>query len=312
VSDADQAGTPLPPQARAIVDVQRVDALLKAGRSADAARLAREALADDPENVVLLKLLTLAVLDTGEFAEACDVAQRTVSLSPDDAAALRNLGYATYKCGDTAQAGQILDRSLALRPDDSLTVAMRADVLMREATARGRSKRRRAELLEQAEQLGRDAVRLRPDQAVGFVIQGKVAVARNDPFRASALARDALAVEPDNAVAHQVLGMAAQLSGDTAAAADHYVSAGRLNPGGGSTTLLRKLRGAPVVGVIAGIVLTRIALRAGAAVGGVVLAIVLVVALWAVLLYYPKWKARRSMSADARTVLDRDRQLRGR
>jgi predicted Zn-dependent protease len=295
-----------PDLARATI---RVDALLKAGRPAEAAAAARTALAASPDNAALMNLLAVALCESGDFNESVEVAKRAIARRPDDPSAMRTLGWSTYKTGNAEEASAILAGALALRPDDRLALVMRADVLIRQASARLSSRSRRAELAAEAERLGIDAVRLWPDDAAGYVIQGKVAVLRNDPSGASAWARRGLAREPDNPIGHQVLGMAAQLSGDTTAAADHYVSAGRLNPGGGSLKLLRSLRAAPVVGVIATIILTRVVLQAGAAIGGVVLALVLVAALWAALLYYPRWKARRTMSAQARTVLERDRRL---
>ena len=109
----------------------RINALIKVGRYAEAATLARQSLATSPESASLNMLLSVASCEIGEYEQAVDAAQRAVALKPENYVAHRTLGWATYKVGRGDEAKQILERALALNPDDLMTHVMLADVLLR-------------------------------------------------------------------------------------------------------------------------------------------------------------------------------------
>jgi len=192
---------------------------------------------------------------------------------------------------------------------------MRAEALLKQAQRSRLRTGRRAELIAEADGHAAEAVRLEPAAASGHLMHGKACVARSDPAGAEVWARKALALEPDHPVGHQILGLAAQISGDTRAAADHYLDAGKLNPrSGASMKMLKSLRTSLPMSGLAFFVLARIVLALGQLVGGIVLVLTLLV-LAGLLLYRvfgSRWHARRTMSAEAREALARERDLRGR
>jgi Flp pilus assembly protein TadD len=294
---------------------ERASTLIKLGRHHEAARAARDGLRTAPDDPGLTLLLAVALCETGDTVEAHTVARRAVALRPDSPIAHRTLGWTVYKRGHHAEATGHLAHAIALDPHDSETHIMRAEALLKQAQrARLRTGHRR-KLIAEADRHAAEAAQLEPTAASGYLMHGKACVARSDAAGARMWAERALALEPDHPVGHQILGLAAQIRGDTRAAADHYVDAGKLNPrSGASMKMLRSVRASLPVSGIAFFVLARIVLAFGQLVGGIVLFLTFVVL--AGMLGYrvlgSRWHARRNMSDEARTALARDRDLRRR
>jgi tetratricopeptide (TPR) repeat protein len=301
---------------RELATTQRVQALIKLQRYQEAATTARQGLSETPDSASLNILLAIALCESGDYDEAVAAAGRAVALKPENYAAQRTLGWSTYKAGRIDEAKAILNHALSLNPDDVMTHVMLADVLMKTIPRYlPRRAMRKSRVVQEIDHHGAEAIRLDPDRADGYAIRAKASVLEEDAFQASTWAQEALKREPDNPIGHQVLGMSAQLLGDTKAAADHYVTAGRLNPrSSGSTALLKGLRKKGWIGVVVALVLIRVISRLVRDGGGAAQAIGIAVVL-AVLAFFwvvwPKWSARRAMSAEAQQVLARDRELRG-
>jgi Flp pilus assembly protein TadD len=294
---------------------ERASTLIRLGRHRDAADAARAGLLSAPDDPGLTLLLAVALCETGDTAEAHTVAERAVALRPDSAVAHRTLGWTIYKRGRHADAATHLAHALSLDPHDGEAHIMRAEALLKQAQRRQLQGRRRLALIGEADAHAAEAVRLEPATASGYLMHGKACVARSDAGGAQMWAERALALEPDHPVGHQILGLAAQITGDTRAAADHYVDAGRLNPrSGASMTMLRSMRTSLPISGIALFVLARIVLAFGQVVGGIVLLLTVVVlaGLIAYRIFGSRWHARRTMSAEARRALSRERHLRRR
>ena len=293
----------------------RVGALMQLRKYADAAALARQGLATNPESVQLNVLLSTALCQAGRYDDAVDAARRAVVLRPENYATQRTLGWATHKAGRSDEAKAILNHALSLNPDDVMTHVMLADAWLGSIPPGiPRKALKGSQIVREADRHGAEAIRLDPESASGYNIRAKAAILADDALQASSWAHEAVNREPNNATAHQVLGMSAQLLGDTKAAADHYVNAGKIDPRGAlSTELMRSLRSKAPFGVLMAFILIRlisIPFRDGS---GVVQAIGLgVIVAFLVFIYvvWPRWNARRMMSDEARQVLARDRQLR--
>jgi Flp pilus assembly protein TadD len=294
---------------------ERASSLIKLGRHREAADTARAGLTAEPDDPGLTLLLAVALCETGDTTEAHAVAERAVALRPDSAIAHRTLGWTIYKRGRHGEATDHLAHALTLDPHDSEAHIMRAEALLKQAQRSRLRTGRRGELITEADGHAAEAVRLEPAAASGHLMHGKACVARSDPAGAEVWARKALALEPDHPVGHQILGLAAQISGDTRAAADHYLDAGKLNPrSGASMKMLKSLRTSLPMSGLAFFVLARVVLALGQLVGGIVLVLTLLV-LAGLLLYRvfgSRWHARRTMSVEAREALARERDLRGR
>lgn len=293
---------------------ERARALVDLGRYPEAAAVAREALAATPDDFGSLVLLAVALCESDQAGEALPAAQQAVALRPDSAHAHRTLGWVTYRLGRYDEAAAILAHALTLNPHDAETHVMRGEAMLKLAHRTKFPHRRRSELIDQAERHAAEAVRLEPHAAGGYLIHGKAAASQGQGAIAESWGRKALAVEPDNPVGHQVLGLAAQLRGDTRVAADHYVEAGKLNPRSDSSMkMLRNIRATGPVGGIALYIIVRVAITSGRVGGAAIAAVVATLVIAAALLYrfvWPRWQARRTMSATARQALARDRQLR--
>jgi tetratricopeptide (TPR) repeat protein len=293
----------------------RTRALIDAGRYAEAAETARAGLAADPDHAGLTLLRAIALCEVRELDEALACADRAMALQPDHALAHRTRGWILHRLGRHAEALDQLGRALALDPHDAETHVMRAEVLLARTPRSLLARRRRNQLVAEAHWHAGEATRLAPNAPGGFLVHGKARIRANDAAGAEQWARHALSIQPDHPLGHQILGMSAQLRGDSRGAADHYVAAGKLDPRSGtSLNLLRGLRTAAPISGIALYVIARAVLTLGSAAGGVLLALALVVlvCLGAWWFLGPRWRARRAMSDEARAVLARDRQVRGR
>jgi Flp pilus assembly protein TadD len=271
---------------------ERASTLIKLGRHREAADAARAGLRAAPDDPGLTLLLAVALCETGESAEANVVAERAVALRPDSAVAHRTLGWTIYKRGRHAEAAGHLAHALTLDPHDA------------EA---------HTALIAEADRHAVEAVQLEPASASGYLVHGKACVARSDAGGARLWAERALALEPDHPVGHQILGLAAQITGDTRAAADHYIEAGKLNPrSGASMKMLKSVRTTLPISGIAFFILARVVLAFGQLAGGIVfaLAVLVLAGLLGYRVFGSRWHARRAMSAAARAALARDRDLR--
>lgn len=293
----------------------RTQALIGAGRYAEAAEAARAGLAADPSNAGLTLLRAIALCEARELDDALACADRAIALRPNHALAHRTRGWILHRLGRDPEAVDQLARALALDPHDAETHVMRAEALLARTPRSPLARRRRDRLVAEAHWHAGEATRLEPNSPGGYLVHSKARITANDAMGAEQWARHALSIQPDHPLGHQLLGMAAQVRGDSRTAADHYVAAGKLDPRSG--TSLKLLRGVRAAAPISGIVLyvvARIVLALGSTAGGVVLALALVVLVALGVWWFlgPRWRARRAMSDEARAVLARDRQVRGR
>lgn len=293
---------------------ERARALISVRRFTDAVAAAREGLVADPDDYHLQLLLATALSAAGDHGAALTAAERALAQRPDSAAAHRIRGWSCYKAGRPGAAKESLSRALALEPDSELAHVMLADVILRTSTT-GLSPKvlGGSVVLATAEHHGAEAIRLAPTDPGGYLVRAKACIARNDAEQAAHWAGEALARQPDHPVGHQLLGMAEQLRGRTAAAADHFVAAGRLDPTSrGSIRLLRGLRRkAPLAALLAFVGVRLLALPFKDAGGVIQIAGMVLIAAFLVGLFvvWPRLAARREMSDEARSVLRRDRQL---
>lgn len=287
----------------------RARQLLALRRADEAVAAASDGLRDDPDDVELLRLLALAQCDSGHPADAIATARRAAGLRPDDTESFRILGVALYSSGDHSGAIEQFERALERSPDDIDVHVRISEALLKEAHRRGR--RPRDTRVQKAEQHARHVVRGRPARPEGNLLLAKVAMARRDLNGAETHARRALEQDPNSVVARQLLGIVAQGRGDVSGAAQHYVEAGRIDPRSrGSMQLLRGLKVASPLGVIAMLVVLRLLIGIGGATAGAAGAIVLVAAAVVTFVAVQRQRTRRQLPDDARQVLDRDRAAR--
>lgn len=88
----------------------------RAGAAQDAARLYRQALETDPDNVDAWRLLGLALAALGQGEEAERGARRAVALAPDFPAAWNDLGAVLSELDQAEEAVEAFRRAVALAP----------------------------------------------------------------------------------------------------------------------------------------------------------------------------------------------------
>ncbi len=121
------------PQRRAQLDAQLAAAAehYQRGQFADAAQLAQQVLAADPNNITALHLSSLLALAAGRNDTAIDILDSAIRLGDQAAELYATLAEALRRAGRPDEAIAQYQRALALEPDNAETIYNCANVLLR-------------------------------------------------------------------------------------------------------------------------------------------------------------------------------------
>jgi tetratricopeptide (TPR) repeat protein len=164
--------------------LQRVDALIAAGRQAEAEAALRRELALHPDNAPVCDALGVCLYFQGRMAEAVAAHRRALDLDPERATTWYNLGTALSDDGRAAEAVEAYRRCLARDPGNesakynlsrALLLLGQWDEGFRLYEARGRKKRPLYRALDyerwHGEPPGRYVLVLTTEQGIGDAIQ---------------------------------------------------------------------------------------------------------------------------------------------
>ena len=171
-------------------------ALHRMGRLAEAERLYKRILQQDPDHVDALHLLGMAALQAGQKERATRLLEKVIRIRPDIAAAHSNLGVALRDLGRLAEAVASYDKALALAPDFAEAHNNRGVAL--------------ADLGRFAEALASDerAIALKPDYAEAHNNRGNALKGLDRLEEALASYDKAIALNPRSAEAQSNRGVA--------------------------------------------------------------------------------------------------------
>ncbi len=190
--------------------LRRAIELHGAGKSAEAERTYRAALALDGGNVDAQRNYGVLLHSLGRFAEAEQQARRALALKPDDAEAQLNLALAMRKLGRPQDALEAVRRSLALRPNSATAELTLGNALQD------------LDQNEAAEAALHRALALQPDFAIALNNLGNAHIRRGAVDEAVAYYRRAVEVDPLYTEAHYSLGLALLLQGELAEGLEEY------------------------------------------------------------------------------------------
>jgi len=189
-----------------------------AGRLADAERLFRTVLKEQPAHPVATHLLGIVCAKTARVAEGLELIKRSISYRPKDADFQRNLGLTYRIAGQTEQACEAFRASLSLRMD--------ATVLIDLVNALN-DLRQPAE----AERCARQAVQIAPKSPAAHIALGSVLMALQRIDEAIGVFQTAVSLNSNSGEAYKRLGMALYHRGRFPKAYDILELANRLAPG---------------------------------------------------------------------------------
>jgi len=302
----------------------RVDSLLQLGRDADAEALARQSLAERPDDSFMEVLLARAMFRQDKLGPAADVVNQAIAKSPEFGYAYRIKGMIHAASGFYQEADRAFTHGMTLDPEDSLFYLQRAYLDIQAVGGNPKPLRAIAKRTKFSGDLSRafndlsKALELdpeRPEIHLGFAslfsVQG-----RNDDSETAA--RRALELDPQSPVAHEMLGILAERRNDVRSAGEHYVAAGRSDPTADSPLERLKKIGTPALAAPGFVIYLIIRATArGAKIGtGVAIGIgVLSIACVAGWFAYRSWKIRNvrsQLTDDAQAILDNEQQQRNR
>jgi tetratricopeptide (TPR) repeat protein len=182
--------------------VEQALALLRAGRTDEAARALAERLQADPVDASARHLVGVLRLEQGRAAEALVELERAARLQPGAAAIHYNRGNALAMLGREPEAAQAFEQALLLQPAFAEAAFNRGNALRRLGRER------------EALECYRIAARERPGLAAAQFAHGRSAFALGLDQEAAAAFERLLALEPGQADAWNYLGVLRHRMGD--------------------------------------------------------------------------------------------------
>ena len=190
----------------------------QSGQLAEAERLYRQVLTQDPTTAQALHLLGTVAIQAGNPAPAIQLIGDAIRRDRTQAAFHANLAEAYRLTGDLAQAIASNERALQLQPK---LVGPHANLGAIHYQQRDWAK---------AVACYRQVVRLAPDDSAARIALGRALRQTGKPTEAEACFRRAVRNEPDNGPAHALLGLALLDQRKTEEAKTEFEAALRINP----------------------------------------------------------------------------------
>lgn len=295
-------------------DHVRIGQLINIQRWQEALDQSAASLAEIPQDAHMHFLHGLALHGLGRTKDALDANDRAIALSHESVRYHEQRGILLSKLGKHKQAFDSFEHALTLDPSDVNVRGGYVEAIVRDpASINSLVKTRLIRARTLADSILVDA----PDTEFAHVINAKVLLAEDKPFKAQEAAKRALKIEPNSVVGHQLMGITHREIGNTRQAGDAFVAAGKLDPTSNtSRNLLSSLgKGGAAPFGLGAYLLFRFIAKSGQA-AGVPVAIVLVL----VVLGFAGFKlhqsregresAKAALSPEARSVLEADKKLR--
>jgi tetratricopeptide (TPR) repeat protein len=292
----------------------RVGAAVALGRFDEVERLARDGLADAPDDEVLLASLAEALAEQdpdGSKAEATELMGRAVAAAPFDPWVRRTASITCSLLELWREGLEHAEEAVRLAPNDAFSHIVLAERLIAVASVQHWNTKQH---LIRAAQHADLAIHLAPADGVTYLVAGRVRLALGDDVAARYYTDLGMGLDPQHPLGHQLRGVLAMRAGNIGDAGDHYIAAGRLDPTSSTNVdVLRsvgKLRPfALMVGCYFALAGIQGAFNSDSMVGAIP-EILFVVAL-VVWMLWPRLTARRHLTPEAKQVLEIERRTRG-
>jgi len=190
----------------------------QAGRLADAERIYRQILAQQPNHADALHLLGVLAVQAGRLDTGVELIRRAIDICSTNSLYYSNLGKALVDLGRFDEAIAACRQAIRLNPDFAEAHNHLGNALQDKGQ------------LDESIAAYRQAIRLKPDHAKALHNLGTALHANGQPDEAIAAYGQALRLKPDFAEAHYSLGIALQAKGQLEEATTSYRQAIVLKP----------------------------------------------------------------------------------
>jgi tetratricopeptide (TPR) repeat protein len=171
-----------------------IRAYLRAGRTAEALKMATELSAGNKDDVQLHFTLGVLLASEKQFRAAQLELERADALQPETLEVLYNLGQVYLRAGDYAKAELVLDRALKLKSDSPQTLYILAQVYQQQSRS-----------VDALDLLVR-AHKLAPENTDIILLLARVSMSQNYYEDAIPLLESGLKIDPQRADLHAALG----------------------------------------------------------------------------------------------------------
>lgn len=208
----------------------RADLLLGAGRFDEAVAIIAPVVAAEPENTRAWALLAQAQLGAGRPAEGLSAASRAIALDPALAWPHRLRSIALRRTGSGLDAVEAALEACRLEPGHWMNHFNLAQAALSATGYVGPGGLSSLRLAQHASTAARE---LAPNEPSVHYVCGQVSRVAGDKQAARAHFERTLALDPEHSSAINELGRLKLESGQSAAAAEHFIQAARIEPGQG-------------------------------------------------------------------------------
>lgn len=198
--------------------ITRAELLMQQDRYAEAENILGELLAADPNNVLLISMLSNVQLQKGNYDKAKELIDSAISREPDNSVLFYTKARVAIQQDEYDVAEDCLNESIALDPDDADAYALLASVKLNRKQ------------YEQALSLANTSLEIDPENIIGLNIRSTSLLKLNRKEEAFETIEGALREDPENSYNHMNYGWGLLEKGDTKKALDHFREALKNDP----------------------------------------------------------------------------------
>mgnify|MGYP001795427431 CR=1 FL=1 len=203
--------------------------LLRVGRAAEAADIARIALTETPDDELSRRVLVAALIELDRADDAVEIAEVGCRLRPSSGQINAARALALRHANRPLEAVEAAETAIRLDPDQPDHAIEYAKSLLAASRWTPRPAELKRSLLTRATQTADAAIATSPTSPDAHVVRGAVALEGGDFATAERSAMKALHLDPELPSAHQLAGLAKAKRRQLLDASDHFVHAGRLD-----------------------------------------------------------------------------------
>ena len=197
----------------------RAELLIQQNRFEEAGKILSQILAEDPNNVLALEMLSEVKLQSDKYDEADDLVDKAIALAPDEDVLFYRKARIALAKDAYDQAEKNLQEAIAMDPDCSAYYSLFAQIKL--------ARKKYQEALDRADQ----ALSLDPEDLLALNVRSTALMKLGRKEESVQAIEGALLEDPNNAYTHANYGMALLEKGDPKKALTHFREALRNDPG---------------------------------------------------------------------------------
>ncbi len=198
--------------------ISRARVLIEQNRPDEASKLLMEVLATEPNNVLVLAMLSEIQIDKEQYTEAIELIDKAIAIEPDSAYLYYIKAQGFFHMDKYTEAEEMLQTSISIDPDDADNFALFAHIqLMRKN-------------YNKALTYADEALVCEPDHILALNVRSTALLNLDKKEESYQTIEDALNEDPNNAYTHANFGWNLLRKGEDKKALEHFTEALKIDP----------------------------------------------------------------------------------